>query len=270
MTDTVLTAAIEELERLEKAATPERVHADGRFVLLAGRDGPVVLGMVRDAINAESDAAFFAALKNDALPIIRTLRDQLAEKVKECEAAKAANETLGIQIARQAEQSALADRSREAEYKVAQGVWATHQKQFDDLHAKLAAEVERREKAEAWKANVLSALREHPEFVAGQWAGDKEGWGFCFEFISWIRREIADLKRRLGEREWHSIETAPKGGTDIVLWHRLWSRGPSEGYHHEDHWHLADGTAVGIDPTHWMPLPVAPSDTTPESGGSIC
>lgn len=42
-----------------------------------------------------------------------------------------------------------------------------------------------------WKSSVLSALKTFPEFQAGEWVGDKEGWGFCFELIRWAQRESA-------------------------------------------------------------------------------
>ncbi len=43
-----------------------------------------------------------------------------------------------------------------------------------------------------WRDSVLSALKAKPEFVAAEWAGDKQGWGFVFEFINWLYRDRAD------------------------------------------------------------------------------
>lgn len=42
-----------------------------------------------------------------------------------------------------------------------------------------------------WKSSVLNALKTFPEFTAGEWGGDKEGWGFCFEIVRWAQRELA-------------------------------------------------------------------------------
>ena len=66
--------------------------------------------------------------------------------------------------------------------------------------------------------------------------------------------------------EWLSIETAPKDGTDILLWFGpavgwvalcKWYQKPKRGwcwvcsYTHKRH---------GFEPTHWMPLPAPPGD----------
>lgn len=68
-----------------------------------------------------------------------------------------------------------------------------------------AAESEVRRQAEEiaslreWKSSILNALKTVPEFETGKWAGDKEGWGFCFEFIHWMRRENASLREQVAD-----------------------------------------------------------------------
>jgi hypothetical protein len=57
--------------------------------------------------------------------------------------------------------------------------------------------------------------------------------------------------------EWQSIETAPRDGTDVLLW--LHDAGACCGYYHYDRWWADNGDAI-VDPTHWMPLPRPPSD----------
>lgn len=76
--------------------------------------------------------------------------------------------------------------------------------------------------------------------------------------------------------EWQPIETAPKDGTDVLLWGK-WAgevSGPTENividigfftdgssdYAGKFWWALKTGDAYmcWINPTHWMPLPTPP------------
>lgn len=61
---------------------------------------------------------------------------------------------------------------------------------------------------------------------------------------------------------WQPIETAPKDGTDIVLYHRLWEGYVRHGCCRDGVWIAECGKtgwyAVGIPPSHWMPLPEPP------------
>lgn len=77
-----------------------------------------------------------------------------------------------------------------------------------------------------------------------------------------VKRLIRDALRtapvpRSGE--WLPIETAPRDGSRVICWHELWT-GPACGVHNGRAW------IVGYDlhpflhqPTHWQPLPAAPS-----------
>lgn len=72
--------------------------------------------------------------------------------------------------------------------------------------------------------------------------------------------------------DWQPIETAPRDGSDIILWlpwvacartgrwtmHKLWSVDFG-----------ATRMIVRGEPTHWMPLPPAPAEQAPtgEAGG---
>lgn len=65
--------------------------------------------------------------------------------------------------------------------------------------------------------------------------------------------------------KWQDIDTAPKDGTEVLVWDRMvlracwddpWDSGNSS-------WHLGACLAFGdesteCNPTHWMPLPNAP------------
>jgi hypothetical protein len=60
--------------------------------------------------------------------------------------------------------------------------------------------------------------------------------------------------------EWQPIETAPRDGKRVLVWHRHWYA-PSTGQWYGDWWGLV--YAVGpfaSQPTHWMPLPSPPED----------
>lgn len=50
---------------------------------------------------------------------------------------------------------------------------------------------------------MSSAVKTIPEFHSGKWAGDKEGWGFHFELINWLRRQ-----REAAESELKSLRGA--------------------------------------------------------------
>lgn len=44
-----------------------------------------------------------------------------------------------------------------------------------------------------WKTSVMGALESKPAFREARWAGDKRGWGFVFEYVNWLHREIEGL-----------------------------------------------------------------------------
>lgn len=49
-------------------------------------------------------------------------------------------------------------------------------------------------KAEEWQSSVSSALRSWDLFESGQWAGDKNGWGYHFELIRFLIRHYEATK----------------------------------------------------------------------------
>jgi hypothetical protein len=63
-----------------------------------------------------------------------------------------------------------------------------------------------------------------------------------------------------GREEWQPIETAPKGGTWILLWWERVTDAPFAGYHSRGQWCAAPSGDVwgGAGPTHWRPLPSPP------------
>lgn len=57
---------------------------------------------------------------------------------------------------------------------------------------------------------------------------------------------------------WRPIETAPKDGRRVLLWHPSWEA-PSGGQWYGSDWRLFyHGGAYATQPTHWMPLPTPP------------
>jgi hypothetical protein len=94
-------------------------------------------------------------------------------------------------------------------------------------------------------------------------------------WISGTQAEIAEQLLKLGwklsrnvtkERlvEWQPIETAPKDGTEVLLWvpdgtyFALMMTGSYEGC--AMGWCDNVRGSPGFEPTHWMPLPRPPSD----------
>lgn len=97
-----------------------------------------------------------------------------------------------------------------------------------------------------------------------------------------LEEENAQLRRQVERGQWRDISTAPKDGTDILLWAESWDMtwGIQAGHYGEDCWHTAEGKASdnedGFDPdvepdedeegwedrnlgpTHWMPMPATP------------
>jgi hypothetical protein len=91
--------------------------------------------------------------------------------------------------------------------------------------------------------------------------------------VGWNTRALAD---RLEQREgWRGIESAPKDGTNILVWKpetsrqaqatEAWFCRPYEGASDAQGWWQTGRGMIpqGIPgtPTHWMPLPPAPEGT---------
>ena len=93
----------------------------------------------------------------------------------------------------------------------------------------------------------------------------------------------------MSEREWMPIETAPKDGSDILLWtsdqvvHQgFWDANTTNFYKSQEGWASYDPDNAkgewislsgpdddrrmycGMTPTHWMSLPSPPKDTAHE------
>lgn len=87
------------------------------------------------------------------------------------------------------------------------------------LRASLATARKDNDRLTEWKDSVLNALETKQEFIDGEWAGDKRGWGFVFEFINWLYRDRASARSELDEaqrREEHRRVGSTHCGTDEV------------------------------------------------------
>lgn len=66
---------------------------------------------------------------------------------------------------------------------------------------------------------------------------------------------------------WMPIETAPKDGTVVLLWHRNWT-GPESGcFYGVQGWGIQGGIYL-LQPTHWQPLTSPPG--TPTTDPTTC
>lgn len=70
--------------------------------------------------------------------------------------------------------------------------------------------------------------------------------------------------------DWQPIDTAPKDGTQILVWPYWSSRSPTQVYWRDlqrkpGRWEITPSHyCAGADPTHWMPLPAPPIPSSQE------
>lgn len=79
-----------------------------------------------------------------------------------------------------------------------------------------------------------------------------------------LKQHADRLRALLAEREWQPIETAPKDGTEVLLWIDDDEESPRKGHweprlslNRPHKWSVAYGWCED-KPTHWMPLPAPP------------
>ncbi len=82
-------------------------------------------------------------------------------------------------------------------------------------------------------------------------------------------RIVAQLAAALDARQWQPIETAPKDGTELIVYGSTGHYGTNNANcifacFHRGQWRtLIKGHALKPAPTHWMPLPTPPEAKTP-------
>lgn len=60
------------------------------------------------------------------------------------------------------------------------------------------------------------------------------------------------------ETQWHTMETAPKDGTEVLVFSNI---GLMVSFYFKGMWReKANMLGLRKDPTHWMPLPKAPKE----------
>ena len=88
------------------------------------------------------------------------------------------------------------------------------------------------------------------------------------------KRQADTIAAFIAEHGWQPIETAPRDGAFVLVWNGYWISAAK-------YWEPYDGTyrrgwvsettelleLIEPQPTHWMPLPAAPSGTKENSDG---
>jgi len=126
---------------------------------------------------------------------------------------------------------------------------------------------------------TVAELREHAQrFRNVQGLGEL---AYAHQLLADAYEDLADAR----ESRWQPIETAPKDGTQILLWngaHRFlayWDKDFSSSWDEEREISIpvgawTDGTVASWgyeennqikEPTHWMPLPEPPSEEVPHA-----
>jgi hypothetical protein len=111
-------------------------------------------------------------------------------------------------------------------------------------------------------ANLIETLRKERDDAL-----DKARLHQTDAAVAW--KEVEALR---AGNQWRPIETAPKDGTFIDLWvgdrvaNAKWSNG--EWQELELEWEWMSWQAIGVTPTHWMPLPPPPALAQPVDSGN--
>ena len=86
-----------------------------------------------------------------------------------------------------------------------------------------------------------------------KWPGDDDG-----SYWLWLADAIIAALRPT-DTGWRDIATAPRDGTEVLLWTGRFARAAS---FRRGHWYACGASRPYLRPiAHWMPLPPAPTDT---------
>ena len=85
-----------------------------------------------------------------------------------------------------------------------------------------------------------------------------------------LLREAAAALEAAREDAWQPIETAPKDGALVLLcrigvtstWPAWWRQRKAFDRRHKTGWHSSMNSPIKFSPTHWMPLPAPPKETS--------
>ncbi len=88
---------------------------------------------------------------------------------------------------------------------------------------------------------------------------DRATW---LKIVAGVARMAAAAERDACARMWKPIETAPKDGTRVLVWHQNWFAASTAQWY-GDWWGLVyEVGPFAYQPTHWMPLPAPPTTNT--------
>lgn len=54
-------------------------------------------------------------------------------------------------------------------------------------------------KLEEWKRAILGLVKKFPIYQVGEWAGEKEGWGYVFEVIRYVHKQMLKKEKQIAE-----------------------------------------------------------------------
>ena len=144
-----------------------------------------------------------------------------------------------------------------------------------DIHGERAAESEMSELSafEKWWA-MLSKVpymskKEIAEraFYAGETASHELRFDACRPYLKEGETAADALARLSAADEWRPIATAPAHGVRVLAtWDNTWSKGGEhievcEAGERGEWFYSFDCDSPATEPTHWMPLPAAPTTT---------
>lgn len=124
-----------------------------------------------------------------------TLAGEVAARVRELEAENAELRAR-CEKAGQTTHWSLRDRAETAERRCQEleGEVARLRKEHEAVQ-------EERNRLREWKASVSNAIQNAPEFAAGEWGGNKDGWGYHFEVVQYLIRNRDELRTKVGLME---------------------------------------------------------------------
>jgi len=84
--------------------------------------------------------------------------------------------------------------------------------------------------------------------------------------MTWDNGLVGELMQAMGGDRWRPIETAPKDGTEVLVYcSGFYVSSFTSGSWYDPGAPEFDILGTGLEPTHWMPLPAPPEPPSPTS-----